>query len=326
MIKKLNTNFVKVVTILNDGEYHDGTTIGEKLRMTRSAVWKTVKKLESYDIKIDSIKGKGYALLEPLLLLDGNKIKKKLGNEKVDIHIFESIDSTQAYLKSRKPGASVAVCLAEQQTQGKGRLNRDWYSPFGKNIYLSCHYAFQKDISELSGLSLVTSLAILKTLKSYGIDKQLSVKWPNDIVYERKKVSGSLIEIQAETHGLSHAIIGIGINVNMMNDDQHHISQAWTSMQKILGSYIDRNELVAKLMTSLLAYLHQFNSKGFSPFIQEWMNADCLMHQRIAVKNLNQKIEGIVIGINEQGHLLLQVDKGKVRAFSSGDTSIVKKG
>jgi BirA family biotin operon repressor/biotin-[acetyl-CoA-carboxylase] ligase len=325
MIKKQNSNLIKVVNILNESGYQDGTTIGAKLHLTRSAVWKIVKKLERYDIKIDSVKGKGYSLLEPLILLEAHKIKRNLRNEKIDLVIFENIDSTNAYLKSFKNIKSIKICLAEQQTKGKGRLNRDWHSPFGKNIYLSCHYPFTKDVSELSGLSLVTGLSLIHTLESYGMNDHLYVKWPNDIIYAQKKLSGVLIEIQAETHGISHAVIGIGMNVNMMNDEDHPISQPWTSIQKILGTYIDRNELAARLITNLLSYLERFNAQGFTPFIHEWIRADGLMNQTVTVKNVNQKVEGVVIGINELGHLLLQMENGEVRAISSGDTSIVKK-
>lgn len=324
MTKKMNVSLIKVVNILSDGEYHDGNTMGAALRMTRSAIWKTIKKLESYDINIDSIKGKGYALLEPLILLEAGKIKKTFASEKIDINIFESIDSTNNYLISQCNKSGLKICLAEQQTHGKGRLNRTWYSPFGKNVYLSCLYSFQKDISELAGLSLVTSLAIITTLKSYGIHQNLFVKWPNDILYENKKLSGGLVEIKAESHGHSHAVIGIGINVNMLSDE-HHISQAWTSLRKILGIYIDRNDLCGRLIANLLAYLREFEKQGFSYFVDEWKKTDCLANQMITLKNVNAKIKGKVAGINEQGHLLLQLTNGSIRAFSSGDTSVVKK-
>ncbi len=330
MNKKLNANFVKVVNILSDGEYHDGTTMGEKLQMTRSAVWKFIKKLESNNIRIDSIKGKGYALLEPLVLLDVNKIKKNVTSENVEFSIFENIDSTNEYLKSLKIKSvrnanSIKICLSEQQSHGRGRLNREWYSPFGKNVYLSCLYHFQKDVSELSGLSLVVSLAVLKTLKSYGIREHLYVKWPNDILYAGNKISGSLIEIQAETHGECQVIIGIGVNVNMMDDGYNHISQAWTSLQRILNVYVDRSELCARLINNLLVYLRQFDVNGLRAFIDEWKSADCLTNQDVTVKNINETIRGTVTGINDQGHLILQLEDGTLRAFSSGDTSIVKK-
>ncbi|WP_232058662.1 biotin--[acetyl-CoA-carboxylase] ligase [Aquicella lusitana] len=323
MMKKFNPNLVKLLNILNDGQYHDGDSVGRRLGMTRSAVWKTIKKLEAYEVAIDSVKGKGYALFDPLILLETQKIKKRL-NEKVDLHLFESIASTNDYLKSIKPVKGISFCLAEQQTSGKGRLNREWYSPFGRNIYLSCLYSFQKDISELSGLSLVISLTILKTLKNYGITG-LFVKWPNDIVHGNKKIAGSLIEIQAETHGFCQAIIGVGLNVNMLGGDLP-ITQAWTSMRKILGSPVDRNELCARLINTLLADLREFEEVGFSGFVDRWSEADALANQTITLKNVREEIRGKVAGINEHGHLLLRLANGSIRAFSSGDTSIVKKG
>ena len=319
MTKIINASLIKVVNILSDGQYHDGNTIGELLQMTRSAVWKTIKKLESYAVRIDSVKGKGYALLEPLQLLELNKIKFHLAND-IDIDIFETVNSTSEYLKTVK---SRRVCLAEQQTSGKGRLGRTWHSPFGKNIYMSMLYPFKKDISELAGLSMVVSLAIVKTLQSYGIHDWLGVKWPNDILYQQRKMAGILIEIQAESHGACHAIIGIGMNVNMQ-DDAKQISQAWTSMRNILGEYVDRNELSARMIDNLILYLDKFSSQGFAAFVEEWEGVDCLADRLITLKNINESISGKVAGINHQGHLLLRLASGEVRAFSSGDTSIEK--
>lgn len=121
-MKKTSPNFVKLINILNDGLYHDGTTLGDKLNMTRSAVWKAIKKLQEYGICVDSVKGKGYALLEPLILLDKNKIKRSLGQVQVDVQCFESIDSTNNYLKNVPHAQQIKICLAEQQTMGKGGL------------------------------------------------------------------------------------------------------------------------------------------------------------------------------------------------------------
>ena len=317
MNKKLKTNLVRLVKLLNDGEYHDGTTIGDKLKMTRSAVWKVIKKLVQYGIQIDSVKGKGYAMQEPLLLLDKNYIKKNLNRSDVELNIFENIDSTNSYLKSADKSSGIQICLAEQQTKGRGRFNREWHSPFAKNIYLSCLYSFQKDVSELSGLSLVVGLAVTNVLKMHGVNKKLFVKWPNDIIYDGKKISGNLIEIQAETNGVTHAVIGIGVNVNMLDAE-------WISMQEILGEYVDRNIFCVNLLNNIFDYLSRFEKEGLRGFLNEWKESDCYMNKLIAVTSVNDVVQGVVQGINEQGHLLLQMKDGNIRAFSSGDTSVVK--
>lgn len=324
MKKQLNDNLVKLVDILSDGQYHDGTHLGKMLKMTRSAIWKAIKKLEAHGVQIGSTKGKGYVLLEPLRLLDKYKISQQLTHKKIGLDVFEVLTSTNEYLKSFKHQTEIKICLTEKQTHGKGRLNREWYSPFGQNIYLSCYYPFRKDMSELAGLSLVTSLAIIKVLKLYGIAQNLFVKWPNDILYENKKISGSLVEIQGETNGVSHAVIGIGVNVNMIHHSSRHISQPWTSMKKILNVYIDRNDFCSSLINHLISYLHKFTLHGFAVFTEEWLQADCLTNKVVMLKNINEKVQGQVVGINEQGFLIVRLLDGAMRIFSSGDTSIIK--
>jgi len=323
-MKKLNTGFIKLVTLLNDGHYHDGTTLGEILGITRGAIWKSIKKLQEYGIQMDSVKGKGYSLLEPLILLNQKTIKQNISHKKINLYFFETIDSTNEYLKHLPRKNQIKICMAEQQTQGKGRLRRQWHSPFGQNIYFSCAYPFNKDVTALAGLSLVVSLAVVKTLETYGLKHPLQVKWPNDIIYDHKKVSGNLIEIQAESHGICHVIIGIGINVNLMQDDDHAISQAWTSLRKMTGEYIDRNILSALLIENLFNYLALFEHHGLTYFIDEWNRADYLMNQDITLKYVDKKIHGKAKGINQLGHLRLKCHDGTLQAFSSGDTTIVK--
>ncbi len=320
---ELKNNLIKLVKILNDGQYHDGNSIGETLQLTRSAVWKTIKKLQNYGIKIDSIKGKGYLLQEPLLLMDQNEIKNHIAKN-AEVTVFETIGSTNQYLKQFKHHKHPKICIAEQQTAGKGRFNREWHSPFGKNIYLSCLYPFQKDVSELAGLSLLTSLAVVKTLHDIGIHNHLFVKWSNDVVFDSKKLAGNLIEVQAETHAACQAIIGIGLNVNMLHDEDNKISQDWISVRHMLNRYIDRNDLSARLINNLLAYLKIFETQGFENFVEEWDKVDYLKNKIISLNIFNEKIAGKVLGINAQGYLLLQLPDGSVRICSSGEASLIR--
>lgn len=324
MLKKTAKTLLQIINILQDGQCHDGTSMGQELGMTRSAVWKIIKKLIQYGVKIECVKGKGYILSEPCVLLDATQIKKYLHNQAAEIHLFESIPSTNDYLKSFKNATQPLFCIAEQQTKGKGRFDREWYSPFAKNIYFSCLYPFQKDVSELAGLSLVIGLAVKQTLVQLGIHDELFVKWSNDIIHQQNKLSGILIEVMAETHAVCHTIIGIGINVNMLIDENQKISQQWTSIQKIMNQYIDRNYLCGILINHVLAYLQRFNDNGFAPFVNEWMNSDYLMNKIITLKTMTESITGIATGISDQGHLLLRLDNGQVRAFSSGDVSLLR--
>lgn len=321
MKKNVSKNLTKVVHILSDGKYHDGAAIGKAMNISRSAVWKIIKKLKNYGVPLNSIKNKGYALNEPLVLLDASLIKDQLDFEIKNIHLFEQIESTNDYLRMNHKNKSMSICLAESQTNGKGRMERAWYSPFAENIYLSCCFPFQKDISELSGLSLVAGLAIAHTLRAIGMEDGLSVKWPNDVLMKDKKISGTLIELQGESHGKTQVIIGIGVNVNMMSDG-HHIKTNWTSLRRETGKYIDRNFLCARLLNMLFRYLKKFEKMGLAPFMEEWVALDCLMKKKIAIKQADHVFQGVMKGINEQGHLLLKMTDGGVRAFASGEASV----
>jgi BirA family transcriptional regulator, biotin operon repressor / biotin---[acetyl-CoA-carboxylase] ligase len=326
-MKKINSNLVKLLHILNDGHFHAGEEIGKQLGITRSAIWKGIEKLKGYGLIICSVKGKGYSMVEPVVLLDNNKIRRLLDQdlkELVEISIFESIASTNDYLKKIPNKNRIKICLAEQQTQGKGRFGRYWHSPFAQNIYFSCRYQFRKDISELAGLSLVVGLAVIKTLVAHGVKNKIAVKWPNDILWENKKLAGTLIEIDAETHGVCAAIIGIGINVNMKDADDKAMAQPSASIQQVLDKPIDRNNIVATLINNLIHYVQQFELHGLVHFINEWKTHDHLHDRTVTIINGAEEITGKAAGINEQGHLLLKLRDGKLHAFSSGDATIKK--
>ena len=321
--QKLSPHLIRLVYLLNDGQYHDGTRLGHTLRMTRSAVWKAIQKLTNYRLPIHSAKGKGYVLQEPCVLLNPATIQQQFDHA-VSLDVFEKITSTNDYLKTFF-GCKVAqplFCAAEQQTAGRGRLNREWHSPFGQNIYLSCLYPFKKEISELQGLSLVVSLAVIAACREFIPDGALFAKWPNDVFCQTKKLAGNLIELQAESHGACCAVIGMGVNVNMLTSPKKCITQPWTSLRQQSGQYIDRNLLSALLMKQLLQYLKRFEKHGLAYFVPEWRASDYLFDQPITLQGFSERIIGIAKGVDQYGHLLLQRQDGSLQSYATGETSI----
>lgn len=251
-----------------------------------------------------------------IILLDAKKINSRL-HTPVPLEILETIGSTNDYLKECGDQKQMSICLAEMQTTGRGRMERQWHSPFGQNIYCSIRYPFQKDVSELSGLSLVIGLAICKAIDAgYSLPTPPHVKWPNDVLVDGKKIAGTLIEINKEA-----LIIGIGVNVNMTEADIH---QYWTSFQKLTGLYHDRNIFCAELINHVTAYLERFMQSGFNHFEKEWQERDCLFGKNLQLMCGTKKFSGIGAGINQHGHLLLKLSDGTKRGFSSGDTSLLK--
>jgi BirA family biotin operon repressor/biotin-[acetyl-CoA-carboxylase] ligase len=326
-MRKQTATLVKLVSLLSDGQFHSGNILGQKLKLTRTAIWKAIKKLEQYGIELDRDKEQGYRLRQPLLLLDPQKIKKRIATtadvkHNFALSVFEEIDSTNNYLKKLTPDQKIQICVSEQQQQGRGRLNRYWHSPFAQNIYYSCRIPLQKDISELGGLSLVVSLAIMNTLQTV-VAEGLAIKWPNDIVCQGKKLAGCLLEVTAESHGYCYLIIGIGINVNMLKPTEA-ITQSWTSLQQITGEYWDRNPLIAELTIQLLRLIEEFSITGLQSFLITWSEHDYLAGKTLTLINHGIETTGVAVGINEQGYLLLKDPEGVVKPYASGDTSVKK--
>lgn len=262
-------------------------------------------------------------LEENLLLLNQDRINKEISNPNIIIEVLEDIDSTNAYLRNNLSQDKIKVCFAESQSGGRGsKKGRTWHSPFGQNIQMSYSCPLKKELSELSGLSLVVSMAMLSAIKEIGISNNIMLKWPNDGMYEGHKLMGNIIEAQSGDQGGSVVVIGLAINVNMLSDENNNITQKWTSLRKITGDYIDRNDLAIALIHNLKFYLEQFDKYGLREFIHKWQKIDSLYNKPIKLNN--GEFSGIAKGINEEGNLLLELGNGEVKAFPSGEASIVK--
>lgn len=246
-------------------------------------------------------------------LLDEEVIKQALSlkgfTKPYSLHLFKSIDSTNRFLKDLNPSPELSLCCAEEQTQGRGRFNRPWHSPFGENIYFSSRWALFSDITKLSGLSLVVSLAVLATIKD---EADIKVKWPNDLYWQDKKLCGILIEVVD-----SQIIIGIGLNVNSTSADN-----SWCSLYEITKQYHNRNQLIANLLINLEKYLTRFKLNGLSGFMEEWVQFDYLAGKSISLKQNQRILTGRVQGLTEKGQLILEDENGALHFLSSGDTSL----
>lgn len=323
-MKKFNQSLFKVVDILSDEKYISGTKMAKSLGLSRTTVWKIIKVLINYGINIISDNKLGYKIDQKLILLDRDVIGQKINYNPTKLEIFESIDSTNKFLKTTyHQDYQNHICLSEHQSAGNGRFNRSWDSPFGQNLYLSVKHHFKKDISAISGLSLISGISIIRTLSHLNIPNKFKIKWPNDIYYEDKKISGILIEVIGESYGDCVAIIGIGLNVNMMklsNENANNINH-WTSLKKISEVDFDRNKICISLINNIIRDIEKFNIMGLEHFLNDWNKYDYLAGKKITVKNHEKIIEGEYKGIDEQGNLLLKVDDNIITLYS-GDTSI----
>lgn len=232
-------------------------------------------------------------------------------------HILNEIHSTSCYLKALMPQKNIQVCAAESQTHGRGRFGRQWDSPPGQHLYLSVRLPLNCALQKISGISLITGLAVLKCLDNCFHLKALKIKWPNDILWQHKKLCGILIETTAGMKRASDIIIGIGLNVNQRQEDP-----ARCSLLDITGRCHDRNALIAEILTVLLNHLHRFLHAGLSSFMQNWQESDYLFGQHVKISTSGGSVKGVARGINKDGQLCLEGVDGEIFCFSSGEASL----
>ncbi len=324
-----NFKIKKLLKILSDGNAHSGAHLGESLGITRSAVWKLINQLkQEMGIHIEAKTNQGYRIQESFELLNLRKIKSCLSPEyhsyiKKSI-IFDKIPSTNNYLleQLQNKDHSVAICLAELQTAGRGKFNRRWLSPFGNNIYLSLLWHFSNDSSQLSGLSLVISVAIIRALKKYGISHDITVKWPNDIMWRGRKLGGVLIDLRGEFNFNCDAVIGVGLNLYLSGGLKKALDFPATDLTEIIQCFPERNKLTAYLLEELLNALSVFQKKGFQPFLRDFSAVNNTLNKPVRITLGSEIYQGIGRGINEEGFFLLEIEKGTIKSFSCGEASL----
>ena len=322
-----NAIIQRLAGYLSVQETRSGEAIASELGCSRTAVWKHVEGLRSLGIEIDAVAGKGYLLREPLELLDSRLIldglEPAVRNKLRDLSIESSVDSTNSALhRLTVEDQHAAAILAEQQTSGRGRRGRQWHSPYARNLYLSMGWKFENALSELGCLSLVVALATANALGRAGLEGQ-RVKWPNDLLLDDRKLCGCLVEVQGDSQGPCHAVVGVGINVHMpASAETAGIDQPWTDVHSQLPA-CSRNTLAALLLEELITGLDLFTEKGFAPFKDAWEQMDGLHGQSIEVFAGQSVLKGTARGINASGALLLDTGK-EVLTLYSGEVSLRK--
>ncbi len=314
----------QILNLLADGHFHSGEELGLLLGVSRAAVWKHLQKLEGLGINLQSVKGRGYCIEGGLDLLDLAKITASMQSSlPFCLNLFHQIDSTNSYLM-RHEHPAMQVCLAESQSAGRGRRGRQWISPFAQNIYCSIGWGFEGGVATLEGLSLAVGLVIVKALRKHGVSG-LSLKWPNDVLSEGRKLAGILIEMRGDPAGYCEVIIGIGINVAMGKDQAGAIDQPWIDLRSIVEQQglpqISRNVLAATLIDELALVLQDYEQTGFARYRTEWELFNAHAGQQIELHNGNIIHRGVCVGVSEVGALILETPQG-CEEFHGGEISL----
>ncbi|NEV65145.1 bifunctional biotin--[acetyl-CoA-carboxylase] ligase/biotin operon repressor BirA [Thiorhodococcus minor] len=317
-----------LIELLADGAFHSGEAIASHLGITRAAVWKALRKAaDELGLALESVRGRGYRLLTPLELLDSARLLGAMSDSgrhlvsRLELH--RQIDSTNAFLmRAAAAGApSGTVCIAEHQTAGRGRRGRSWQSPFGVNLYLSVLWRYPAGPGALGGMSLAAGATVAKVLAAEGA-REVALKWPNDILWRRRKLAGLLLEVAGESQGPSHLVVGLGINMSMREGQAAEIDQPWVSLDEILApGRLSRNQLAGALAEALLSALECYGREGLAPFLGRWRTFDALMDAPVQVILGDQVVEGRHAGVADDGALQLETADG-LRRFHAGEVSL----
>lgn len=316
----------KLLKILSDGQYHSGEELGKTLGISRTAIWKQMQKVEALGLLVESQKGCGYRVLGGLDLLVQKLIRNELSVTaqallaKLDLQSSVSSTNELARQQAENGDASGLVIVAEQQVSGRGRRGRHWVSPYGCNLYLSLVWGFEGGVQAIEGLSLAVGVAVLRGLKRCGV-KGVELKWPNDLLWQQKKVGGILLEVIGDPSGFCQVIVGVGLNMGMGAHVSSAIDQDWANIDELLSADVGRSELAGIVVDELLLLLGQYHVEGFADCRAEWLQHDAYADRPVKLLMINKSIEGIARGVDDSGALRLEVN-GQVQLVSGGEISL----
>jgi BirA family biotin operon repressor/biotin-[acetyl-CoA-carboxylase] ligase len=308
-----------------------GDALARRFGLTRAAVWKQVQALRDAGVPVDATPGRGYALAQPLDLLDGEAIRRALspaaGASLARLEVAWSLDSTNAaLLREPVPERGARVLLAERQRAGRGRQGRHWHSPLAANLYLSVSRAFSGGLARLGGLGLVAGVTVADVLHAFGANA-VRLKWPNDLVVcdavddVSRKLGGLLVEGSGQPAGSARAVIGLGLNVRMPAESAQDIDQPWTDLAAVLEAPPARSALAAAVLDRLLPALEDFDREGLGRFLEAFARYDALRGRQVLLHTTDGPVPGLALGVAEDGALRVEIE-GRERRVHSGEVSV----
>jgi BirA family biotin operon repressor/biotin-[acetyl-CoA-carboxylase] ligase len=238
------------------------------------------------------------------------------------VQVLDCCDSTNTeLLRAARAGApSGQVIAAEWQRQGRGRMGRRWHAGLCAALTFSVLWRFERAIAALSGLSLAVGVGIVHGLRRHGIDAAL--KWPNDVLWQGRKLGGILIEVQGEAGGPCAAVVGVGLNVDLQSTQRLAIDQPAADLHEAGGGAHSRSEWLACMLCELAETLRAFAQTGFGPLRAEWDRYHAYAGRPVVLALPDgTRVAGVAAGVDDLGRLLLANERG-TQPVSAGDVTL----
>ena len=317
----------KVLKVLeeNKGKTVSGAEMAKTLNLSRTSIWKAINSLRDDGYTINAVTNKGYSLADNTDLISKEGISLYLNKDfsNVDIYIYKTTSSTNEVAKKLALSGAKhgTVVISEEQTQGKGRMGRSFYSPANTGIYMSI--ILRPTLTAMDSVLITTSssVAICDAIhKVTGIECQ--IKWINDIYINNKKIGGILTEASTnfESGTIDYLILGIGINFNNPKDNfPDDLKEIADSLYNGNSNGINRNILCAEILNNILSIIPKIKDYDF---ISEYKKRSIILNQEIMYTSGGIYSKGRAIDINNDGSLVIKHDDGSIKILNSGEISI----
>lgn len=304
-----------------------GADLARALGISRAAVWARIEELRKLGYDIEASPHRGYVLRGSPGALHADDLLARLEGIRVigrDIQVFQQTASTND-IGDRLAGDGVAegiVIFAESQSSGRGRLGRRWESPPGAGLWFSVLLRPRLHPSAATQLTVLAAVACARAIeRQTGLHPE--IKWPNDLIFGRRKCGGILLELSAELDHVRHVVLGIGIDVNVdLTALPASLREVATSLQAELGSPVDRPALAAALIRELDHAYDQLNRGQFAALADEWEERCTTLGQRVEIRMGAREMTGMAEALDEDGALLVRTEHGRLERVVGGDVSL----
>ncbi len=301
-------------------EFISGQTLAQSFNVSRNAIWKAVNKLKSEGYKISSVSNRGYCFSSDNDILSIDKIYKYMtdNSRQLKLSVLKTTDSTNNEAKRMiAQGLSEnALIIANEQTAGRGRLGRSFYSPGETGIYMSFVFRTQLDLSDAVSVTTAAAVAVVRAIVKLT-DKHPQIKWVNDVYLENRKICGILTEAVSdfETCMTQNIIIGIGINMRYSDFPEDIKDRAGVLNAKGLS----RNKLIAAVADEMMTLTEDLKNHSY---IDDYRKYSMIIGKRIDFYKNNIKNEGTAKDIDDNGGLIVTLDNGTTETLTSGEVTV----
>ena len=304
----------------NRESYLSGQEIANRLAFSRTAVWKAIHSLKEEGYQIHAVSNKGYQLDTSCDLLSSEGIHAYLAEDlkQFPIYVYQQIGSTNTEAKQQALNGAPhgTIILAEEQTQGRGRLGRKFYSPKGTGIYMSIILRPQLHLNQAIQVTTTVAVAVCRVIEKLT-NQNPHIKWVNDIYLGKQKICGILTEAVTdfESGQVEFIILGIGLNVNTVDfpADLHEIAGSLNPKD------VTRNQLCAHLLNELFSLFSKLNDPQV---LEEYKSKSNVLGNWITFMKNQESYEAFAEDINEQGGLIVRLKNDEKMILNSGELSI----